>query len=118
MIVRLFLLAAAALAAYWVVRARPSGRRLAVARLGVLSLGALWVVAVLRPGVVTWVAHRVGVGRGTDLILYVLVVGFTFASVGVYRKLRELEDRVAQLTRAHALLEHEVAAERTPEPRV
>lgn len=117
MIVRLLLLAAIAVAVAWVVRSRPSGSRQAIARLGVLALAAAWTVAVIRPDLVTTVAHAVGVGRGTDLVLYVLVVAFTFATVGLYRKVRDLDERIAELTRAQALLEHELEARDDRAPR-
>lgn len=117
MIVRLLLLASLAFAVVWVVRSRRSGRRQAIARAGVIALSIAWAVAVLRPDLVTAVAHAVGVGRGTDLLLYLLIVAFTFAMVGLYRKVRDLEDQIAALTRAQAHVEHELEARETRGPR-
>lgn len=117
MIVRLLLLAAIAVAVAWVVRSRHSGRRQAIVRLGVLALAATWTLAVLRPELVTEVAHAVGVGRGTDLLLYLLIVAFTFATVGLYRKVRDLEEHIADLTRGQAHLEHEIESRDDRGPR-
>ena len=108
MIVRVLLLAAIAVAVAWVIRSRHSGRRQAIVRLGVLGLAVVWTVAVLQPDLVTRVANAIGVGRGTDLLLYLLVVAFTFATVGLSRKVRDLEDTIAELTRGLALVEAEV----------
>ena len=62
------------------------------------------MLAVINPDLVTWVANLIGVGRGTDLVLYLLVVVFTVSTVGQYQRVRQLEDRLAELTRTQALL--------------
>ena len=49
-------------------------------------------------------ASRVlGVARGTDLMLYVLVVAFFFVTVSTWTRFREQELRYARLARAVAL---------------
>lgn len=103
MTVKVLLILGLATATALVFRGRPSATRLALTRLlasGVLILG---VAAVLFPAAVTAVAQAFGVGRGTDLVLYFFVVGFLLVSVGLYRKLRELEDRYVELVRQMAL---------------
>jgi len=62
---------------------------------------------VLRPDDVTRVAKFVGVGRGTDLLLYALIVAFVFSTLAMYMRLREDEQRVTQLARAVALRDAE-----------
>jgi hypothetical protein len=79
---------------------------LALTRIAGLFLAAGWVVAVIFPNWVTIVAGWVGVGRGTDLVLYVTVVAFMFTTVLHQRRLRELDARIAALTRTATLLEH------------
>lgn len=116
MIVRFLLLGALAIAVFWVVRSPHSHRRQAIVRVGVLAVAATWTVAVLRPDSVTTLANAIGVGRGTDLLLYLLVVIFTFVTVGLYRRVRDLGDQIADLTRAQAHLEHRLEA-RDAEPR-
>ena len=44
-----------------------------------------------------------GVSRGTDLLLYLLVVAFMFTTLSSYIRFRELELRYARLARAVAL---------------
>ncbi|QZY28028.1 DUF2304 domain-containing protein [Nocardioides coralli] len=108
MIVKVLLIASILAALAWMLRARPTGRRLAVTRLAGLAAAVCWIVAVLDPGLVSWVANLVGVGRGTDLVLYALVVVFLFTTVGLYQRLKHLEAEIAELARDGALLRYEV----------
>jgi hypothetical protein len=62
-------------------------------------------LAVLFPEAVTHAARLVGVGRGTDLVLYVFIVMAIIGWLGTYRRLVDLEGRFAQLVRSQALAE-------------
>ena len=104
-IVKLLLIASVLAILAWVMRSRPSNHRLAVTRIASVGIAGCWILAVLNPGLVSWVANQIGVGRGTDLVLYLLVVVFTFTSVGQYQRLRQIDDRIAELARSHALLQ-------------
>lgn len=75
----------------------------ALSKLGLAGLLLFDGYAVLRPDDVTWLAGRLGVGRGADLVLYLLVVGFGFFAVGSYLRFRALEERFARLARTIAL---------------
>lgn len=66
------------------------------------------VYAVLRPDDINWVAHRLGVGRGTDLVLYLLVVAVSFFALNTYMRFRSLETKVTELARAVALRDAEL----------
>ncbi|HEV3171261.1 MAG TPA: DUF2304 domain-containing protein [Actinocrinis sp.] len=59
--------------------------------------------AILRPNDVTWVAKHVGVGRGADLVLYLLVIAFAFFTVNTYLRFRALERRFTDLARTIAI---------------
>jgi hypothetical protein len=93
-----------------------TNRRKARARAGVkvgfaiMIIGAIW--AVFRPEDVTAVAHWVGIGRGTDLMLYVLIIAFAFTTLSTWIRFREQELRYAQLARAVALQNAVQPAER------
>ncbi|MEU6866387.1 DUF2304 domain-containing protein [Streptomyces sp. NPDC046876] len=63
------------------------------------------VYAVLRPTDVTWVAHRLGVGRGTDLVLYVMVLAMGFLTLNTFLRFRSLEKKLTDLARTVALNE-------------
>lgn len=66
----------------------------------VLIAGSL---AVMFPDALTWIANRVGVGRGADLLLYGLSITFMLVTVVLFRRLSELERRYTQLARRIAL---------------
>src|SRR5699024_8047156 len=57
-------------------RSTAGSRHQAIRRLGLLAFMVLAAISVLVPSWVSSVARFVGVGRGTDLVLYVLVVVF------------------------------------------
>ena len=77
----------------------------AYVKIGMFAFLIFAVYAVIRPEDVSWVAARLGVGRGTDLVLYLLVVGFGFFAISTYLRFKELELKFARLARAVALLE-------------
>ncbi len=108
MLIKVLLIAALAGAALLLVRGRPSALHLLLRRALTLAAIGAGTVAVLLPDVVTEVARAVGVGRGADLVLYVLCVTFLFVSIGLYLRLADLHDRMVELARRHALLEAEV----------
>ena len=84
-----------------------SNRRKARAKAGVKIGFVLFILttvwAILRPDDLTVLARMLGVSRGTDLLLYVLVVAFMFVTLSTYVRFREQELRYARLARAIAL---------------
>jgi hypothetical protein len=76
-------------------------------RTGLLLVLGTAVVGIMFPGLVTAVANEVGVGRGADLVLYILVILSLFIWVGVYRRLHDLEARFVALSRHVALTQGE-----------
>lgn len=72
-------------------------------RLFFIAVAVTGVFFVLNPDVTTDLAHRLGVGRGTDLILYLSVLFFFMFSLLIYGKLRKMESVVTNLARHIAL---------------
>jgi small membrane protein len=107
-IIKVLLVAALLGAAVMLVRGRPTALNLLVRRSLTLSVIVAGIVAVLVPSALTTVATTVGVGRGTDLVLYVLSVTFLFVSISLYLRLGQLHDQQVELARRHALLEAEL----------
>lgn len=99
MIIKALLLISLAGAALLAVRDRFPVAGLAVRRLAGVAVLVVGAISVVFPDLVTWVANRVGVGRGTDLVLYVLAVVSLFVWIAVYRRIRQLDDQVVALTR-------------------
>jgi hypothetical protein len=85
------------------VRRGHTVRGRAFKRLAFVAFLVATVYAILRPRDVTWVANRIGVGRGTDLLLYCLAMAFFAWAVNTYVRFRNLEARFADLVRAVAL---------------
>lgn len=72
-------------------------------KIGFALFMVLGVAAVILPAEVSRLAQIIGVGRGTDLVLYGMVVAFGFATINTYLRFKELELRYARLARAIAL---------------
>ena len=102
MIKLLLLLAGAALVAFFVANRRKARAKAGV-KIGFVLFVVFMVYAVIRPDDLTWVANRLGVQRGTDLVLYALVMGFAFVTVSTWVRFREQELRYARLARTIAL---------------
>lgn len=98
----LLLLATVALAFYFLTNRRKARAKAGV-KLGfvLFIVAAIW--AVLRPDDLTVLANWIGVDRGTDLLLYVLVIAFMFTTMSTWIRFREQELRYARLARAVAL---------------
>ncbi len=61
------------------------------------------VVSIIIPGVPQRAAEIVGVARGTDLLLYILVVVYVLTTLGLYFRVREGDQRLRRLAREMAL---------------
>ena len=103
MTIKILLISSFAAVALLGMRLGDSPRDMAVKRLLVVIGFATGSLAVLYPEAVTFVAQLVGVGRGTDLVLYVLVVVSALFWLGTYKRLSRLDDQLTQLARAHAI---------------
>ena len=102
MIKVLLLLAGALLVAFFVANRRKARAKAGV-KIGFVLFVVFMVYAVIRPDDLTWVANRLGVQRGTDLVRYALVMGFAFVTVSTWVRFREQELRYARLARTIAL---------------
>lgn len=78
-------------------------------RLAFAGFVLLNIYAVLRPNDVTWVARQLGIGRGTDLIVYLLVVAFVFGMLNSYLRDREISQHLTNLARTLAIRDAELA---------
>ena len=78
-------------------------RSQALRRIGLLLFAAGAVVSILFPNLWNRLASIAGVGRGTDMVLYALVVAFLSFTVTTYLRFRELETRYTRLARRLAL---------------
>jgi len=102
MIKVLLLLAGAALVVFFLANRRKARAKAGV-KIGFVLFVVFMVYAVIRPDDLTVVANALGVQRGTDLVLYALVMGFAFVTVSTYVRFREQELRYSRLARTIAL---------------
>jgi hypothetical protein len=119
-LIKILLLAALAVVGYYAVRGSTRALHRVVWRGFVVAALLAGVVAVIYPNGLTKVAVAVGVGRGTDLLLYIMVVTFMLVSVVLFRRLDDLERRYVALARTVAIrdaLKDGGAADSTSETR-
>jgi hypothetical protein len=85
----------------------------------VFALLAAGAAAVMFPGATDDIAHHVGVGRGVDLITYILEIAVMFVLIHYYTKFVELQRQLTVVTREVAILKAElerVAPAKAPPP--
>ncbi len=78
-------------------------RRQLTDRLIMLVLAAVGVFLVLFPNASTWLANRIGIGRGTDMIFYFFILFVLFRFVAIARRQREIESKLTEIVRAQAI---------------
>jgi len=76
--------------------------------LGVFVVACL--VSIARPGLLSTVAGWLGVGRGADLLLYALIVAFSFVAINTYLKFKDYEERLNVVARRLAISEARLEA--------
>lgn len=70
----------------------------------------LWfsaAMAVWRPEMTITIARTLGIGRGTDLVLYLFIIGTLGAALYFYGRVVKLESAITSLVR-HAALQDQV----------
>ena len=109
---QLLLIAIVVIAASLAVRFLPGERSLALKRIFAILFVAAAIVAIVFPGVLTAVANFFGIGRGTDLLLYLFIVAMLVFAVTVVRAKARSDARVTDLARAVALMEARIREDR------
>jgi hypothetical protein len=105
MIIKVLLILGIAAAALVALRGSNSTAHLAVRRLFGAAFVLVAALSVIFPDAVTWLANRVGVTTGTNLVLYALVVAFLFVTIALYQRIHVLEGRLIRLAQEAALSE-------------
>lgn len=115
-LVQLLLVAAFVVLFFLALRSRTAHSVSATKKLAFLMFLVVVLVAVLSPDLVSEVANVVGVGRGTDLVLYLLAVMVCFYVVNDYLRSQDSRNQLHKLARRIAVLEalerYEVAPSR------
>lgn len=103
MIIKILLIAAALGGAVVVLREQVPGQREASRRAAGLLVVVVGIITVLWPGLTTAAANAVGVGRGTDLVLYLLVIVSAYWALATAQRIHRLQRDITVLTRELAL---------------
>ncbi|MCI7550785.1 MAG: DUF2304 domain-containing protein [Actinomycetaceae bacterium] len=103
MLIKIVLIAAVLVIAYYLVHFTNNAKNVALRRLLLLLFVAAAIASIIFPDITGYVARFLGVGRGTDLLLYMLVIAFLSYAVVNYRRLNILESRLVELARELAI---------------
>src|ERR1700733_15218831 len=68
-----------------------------------LALIAAAIFFILFPDTTNSLAHKLGVGRGADLVFYTSILIFWFVILKLYARIRRLEQIITQVVRKDAL---------------
>lgn len=88
---------------YFILKPVKSAQHLAMRRLGMMLFIAFATLAVLFPSALTRIAYWLNIGRGTDLLLYAVVLFFFSSVVTAYRRDASNEKKLTELARTLAL---------------
>ncbi|WP_406089899.1 DUF2304 domain-containing protein [Kitasatospora purpeofusca] len=103
--IQLVLIAGAVILAFMFIRRWDAANTRAWKRIAFSVFVVANIYAILRPSDVTWFAHKMGVGRGTDLVLYVMVLAMGFLTLNTFLRFRSLEKKLTDLARTVAINE-------------
>ena len=84
---------------YYVIRLKRSSLDMSLFSLLIISA----IAFVLWPDLTNTIAHKLGVGRGADLVYYLCILIFSFALMKLYARTRRLEKQITALIREDAL---------------
>jgi hypothetical protein len=96
----------------FLLRGRRTAKSKAWVKVGYVVFVIGGIYAILRPDDTTVVANWVGVDRGTDLMLYALIIAFAFTTLSAYMRFKDIELKYARLARAVALQSARVPKDR------
>lgn len=102
-IVQIVLVLAVILMSLVLMRGGSNDRHLAIRRILLFLFTCAAVMSVFFPELLTALARLFGIGRGTDLVLYALIVSFLVFMATTYQRFRTLEINITKLSRRIAL---------------
>lgn len=105
MIIRIVLISAITVIVAWFLSNRKTAQLKAGKKIGVLLLCIFAVITVVFPVLTDDIAHELGVGRGADLLLYLLTISFIAYVLNQYLRSKDEEQKLVQLARKIAILE-------------
>lgn len=108
-IVQIVLVLAVIIVSLALMRGGSNARHLAIRRIMLVIFAVVAALSIFFPELLTMLARALGIGRGTDLVLYGLVVSFMVFMATTYQRFRHMETTLTQLSRR-------IAIDETPRP--
>jgi small membrane protein len=103
LVIKVLLLVGVAVAVFLLTRSTAGAAHQALRRVAMVVAAVAAATVIINPALVSGAARMVGVGRGTDLLLYGLVVAFACFLATYYGRMRALNRQITALTRELAL---------------
>jgi hypothetical protein len=103
--IQFLLIVAVVVLGAFLMRRTGADSHLAIRRLLMMLFVVAAVLSILFPAWLSWLANLVGVGRGTDLLFYALIVVFLVFVYTQYRRNLALQRQLTLLSRRIALLD-------------
>ena len=108
-IVQIVLVLAVIVVSLALMRGGSNARHLAIRRIILVIFAVVAALSIFFPELLTMLARSLGIGRGTDLVLYGLIVSFMVFMATTYQRFRHMETTLTQLSRR-------IAIDETPRP--
>lgn len=102
-IVQVALVLAVVIVSLALMRGGSNARHLAIRRIMLVLFACVAALSIFFPELLTRVARMLGIGRGTDLVLYGLIVSFLVFMATTYQRFRHMESTLTKLSRRIAL---------------
>lgn len=87
------------------IRHRNNVKTKAYKSISFLIFLALSIIFIIEPNILNSIANFVGVGRGADLLLYILIVLFIYQSINDYFREKENRNKTVLIVRKLSILE-------------
>ena len=103
LIVQIVLVIAVILVSVVMMRGSVNAKHLALRRIMLMIFAVAAALSIFFPDALTQVAAFLGIGRGTDLVLYAAIVCFFVFMATTYQRFRNTETSITTLSRRIAL---------------
>ena len=105
MVIQLILISSVLSLGVFFLKNRETMRTRAIIKLLLGIFIVFSTITILNPEILNRIANKMGVGRGTDLLLYMLFVAYVFSFFFMYLDLKKISNTKTKLARKIALLE-------------
>ncbi|MCQ9163015.1 MULTISPECIES: DUF2304 domain-containing protein [unclassified Arthrobacter] len=102
-VVQIVLVLAVVIVSLALMRGGSNARHLAIRRMMLVLFACIAALSIFFPEMLTHIARFFGIGRGTDLVLYGLIVSFLVFMATTYQRFRHMETTMTKLSRRVAL---------------